>query len=210
MFWIFRFFPEFWRFLVSVIIACLYLAPLERAKMTIFIQLLQNRPLTHWFHLKDDVHSCTHMRTLFTFWTAIFVKYDILTQSNWISNTFLVAMLVNESKLHVSIQKSSKDAKFGQCLYLDVPLCYEQNWCEERSGHQSSLKEHAWQKAWTSFYTISCKLPFSNFKKVWEILKYRLSLILLFMHVWLCCPVLGLFARRPWTCTGHSFLSKFP
>jgi hypothetical protein len=97
---------------------CLYLAPSERSKMTIFIQLLQNRPLTHWFHLKDDVHSCTHVRTLFTFWTAIFVKYDILTHSNWISNTFLVAMLVNEYKLHVSIQKSPKDAKFGQCLYL--------------------------------------------------------------------------------------------
>ena len=27
-------------------------------------------------------------------------------------------MLVNEYKLHVSIQKSPKDAKFGQCLYL--------------------------------------------------------------------------------------------
>jgi hypothetical protein len=88
------------------------------------LQLLQNRPLTHCFHLKDDVHSSTHVRTLFTFWTAIFVKYDILTQSNWISNTFLVAMLVNEYKLHVSIQKSSKDAKFGQCLYLGVPLLW--------------------------------------------------------------------------------------
>ena len=30
-------------------------------------------------------------------------------------------MLVNEYKLYVSIQKSSKDAKFGQCLYLGVP-----------------------------------------------------------------------------------------
>ena len=40
-------------------------------------------------------------------------------------------MLVNEYKLYVSIQKSSKDAKFGQCLYLGVPLCYEQNWCAE-------------------------------------------------------------------------------
>jgi hypothetical protein len=38
--------------------------------------------------------------------------------TNWISNTFLVPLLVNEYKLYVSIQKSSKDAKFGQCLYL--------------------------------------------------------------------------------------------
>ena len=40
---------------------------------------------------------------------------------------FWFAILVNEYKLYVSIQKSSKDAKFGQCLYLGVPLCYEQN-----------------------------------------------------------------------------------
>jgi hypothetical protein len=31
-------------------------------------------------------------------------------------------MLVNEYKLYVSIQKSSKDAKFGQCLYLQSPF----------------------------------------------------------------------------------------
>jgi hypothetical protein len=31
-------------------------------------------------------------------------------------------MLVNEYKLYVSIQKSSKDAKFGQCLYLSAPF----------------------------------------------------------------------------------------
>jgi ACR3 family arsenite efflux pump ArsB len=31
-------------------------------------------------------------------------------------------MLVNEYKLYVSIQKSSKDAKFGQSLYLGIPL----------------------------------------------------------------------------------------
>ena len=30
--------------------------------------------------------------------------------------------IVNEYKLYVSIQKSSKDAKFGQCLYLGVPF----------------------------------------------------------------------------------------
>ena len=31
-------------------------------------------------------------------------------------------MLVNEYKLYISIHKSSKDAKFGQCLYLGVPF----------------------------------------------------------------------------------------
>jgi hypothetical protein len=77
--------------------------------------------------LKDDVHSCAHAQTLFTFWTAIFVKYDILTEY---LTLFWFAMLVNEYKL---ITKSLKDAKFGQCLYLGVPLCYEQNWCAERS-----------------------------------------------------------------------------
>jgi hypothetical protein len=84
------------------------------------------------FSFKDDVHSCAHVRTLFTFWTAIFVKYDILTEY---LTLFWFAMLVNEYKLCVSIQKSSKDAKFAQCLYLGVPLCYEQNWCAERSGN---------------------------------------------------------------------------
>jgi hypothetical protein len=80
-------------------------------------------------NVKDDVHSCTHVRTLFTFWTAI---YDILTEY---LTLFWFAMLVNEYKPYVSIQKSSKDAKFGHCLYLGVPLCYEQKWCAERSGH---------------------------------------------------------------------------
>jgi hypothetical protein len=79
-------------------------------------------------YFKDDVHSCAYGRTLFTFWTAIFVKYDILAEY---LTLFWFAMLVNEYKLYVSNQKSSKDAKFGQCLYLGVPLCYEQNWCAE-------------------------------------------------------------------------------
>ena len=74
--------------------------------------------------IKDDVHSCAHARTLLTFWIAIFVKYDILTEY---LTLFWFAILVNEYKLYVSIQKSSKDAKFGQCLYVGVPLCYEQN-----------------------------------------------------------------------------------
>jgi hypothetical protein len=72
----------------------------------------------------------------FTFWTAIFVKYGILTEY---LTPFWFAMLVNRYKLNVSIQKSSKDAKFGQCLYLRVPLCYEQNWCAERTLQHPSL-----------------------------------------------------------------------
>jgi hypothetical protein len=43
--------------------------------------------------------------------TAIFVKYDILTEY---LTLFWFAMLVNEYKLDDSIQKSSKDAKFVQ------------------------------------------------------------------------------------------------
>jgi hypothetical protein len=57
--------------------------------------------------LKDDVHSCAHAQTLFTFWTAIFVKYDILTEY---LTLFWFAMLVNEYKLYISIQK-----KFERC-----------------------------------------------------------------------------------------------
>jgi hypothetical protein len=75
-------------------------------------------------NVKDGVHSCAHARTLFTFSTTIFVKYVILTEY---LTLFWFAMLVNEYKLYVSIQKISKDAKFGQCLYLGGPLCYEQN-----------------------------------------------------------------------------------
>jgi hypothetical protein len=78
------------------------------------------------FHIKDDVHSCAHAQTLFTFELLyIFVKYDIVTEY---LTLFWFAILVNDYKLFVSIQKSSK------CLYLGVPLCYEQNWCTERSG----------------------------------------------------------------------------
>jgi hypothetical protein len=36
-------------------------------------------------------------------------------------------MRVNEYKFYVSIQKSLKDAEFGQSVYVWVPLCYEQN-----------------------------------------------------------------------------------
>jgi hypothetical protein len=50
-----------------------------------------------------------------TFSTAIFVKYDILTEY---LTLFWFAILVNEYKLYVSIQKSSKNAKFGQCTFI--------------------------------------------------------------------------------------------
>ena len=46
-------------------------------------------------------------------------KYDILTEY---LTLLWFAMLVNEYKLYVSIQESSKDATFGQCLYLGSPL----------------------------------------------------------------------------------------
>ena len=49
----------------------------------------------------------------------VFVKYDILTEY---LTLFWFTMLVNEYKLYISIHKSSKDAKFGQCLYLGVPF----------------------------------------------------------------------------------------
>ena len=67
-----------------------------------------------------------HMRELCLCFELLYiiVKYDILTEY---LTLFWFAILVNEYKLYVSIQKSSKDAKFGQCLYLGVPLCYEQN-----------------------------------------------------------------------------------
>jgi hypothetical protein len=77
------------------------------------------------FCVEFDIYytTCVRMcRTLFTFWTAIFVKYDILTEY---LTLFWFDMLVNEYKLYVSIQKSSKDTTFWKCLCLVVPLCYE-------------------------------------------------------------------------------------
>ena len=38
-------------------------------------------------------------------------------------------MLINECKPEFQFKKSSKNAKFGQCLYLVAHLCYEQNRC---------------------------------------------------------------------------------
>ena len=42
-------------------------------------------------------------------------------------------MLINECKPEFQFKKSSKNAKFGQCLYLVAHLCYEQNRCAERT-----------------------------------------------------------------------------
>ena len=39
-------------------------------------------------------------------------------------------MNINQS---FNSEKGSKDAKFGQCLYLWVLLCYEQNRCTEQT-----------------------------------------------------------------------------
>ena len=46
---------------------------------------------------------------------------------------FWFAMLINECKPEFQIKKSSKNAKFGQCLYLVAHHCYEHNRCAERT-----------------------------------------------------------------------------
>ena len=40
-------------------------------------------------------------------------------------------MLIHECKLQFQFKKSSKNVKFGQCLYLVAHLCYEQNRCAD-------------------------------------------------------------------------------
>jgi hypothetical protein len=63
---------------------------------------------------KDVVKSVMNKRFVYILNCYIFKKYDILTEY---LTLFRFAMPVNEYKLYVSIQKSSKDANFGQCLY---------------------------------------------------------------------------------------------
>ena len=46
-------------------------------------------------------------------------------------------MLINECKPEFQFKKSSKNVKFGQCLYLVAHLCYEQNRCAERNCNPS-------------------------------------------------------------------------
>ena len=43
------------------------------------------------------------------------------------------AATVNECKPEFQFKKSSKNAKFGQSLYLVAHLCYEHNRCAERT-----------------------------------------------------------------------------
>ena len=38
--------------------------------------------------------------------------------------------------------KSWKEVKFEQCLYLRVPLCYEQNRCAERTLHHLEVSKY--------------------------------------------------------------------
>jgi hypothetical protein len=67
-----------------------------------------------------SINSCAHAWTLFTFWTAIFVKYDILTEY---LTLFWFAILVNEHKpWKFQFKKVWKmQIKFGQCLYVGRP-----------------------------------------------------------------------------------------
>ena len=58
------------------------------------------------------------------------MKYDILTEH---LTMFWFPMIINEYTAEFQSTKTSKDAKFKQCLYLKLPLppCYEQNRCAE-------------------------------------------------------------------------------
>ena len=115
----------------------------------------------HWSsasdcNIEDSVMSVMLTNALFIFWTAILnVKYDIYT--NWISNTFLVRYAYNyllirrfdskktfQIKLDVSIQKSSKDAKLGQCLYrfAGPPLLWAELMHRSRTNFAATLIVH--------------------------------------------------------------------
>ena len=48
-------------------------------------------------------------------------------------------MLINECKPEFQFKKSSKNAKFGQCLYLVAHFCYEQNRCAERTVKMAKM-----------------------------------------------------------------------
>jgi hypothetical protein len=81
-----------------------------------------------------------HMHELclrFDFWTAIFVKYDILTEY---LTLFWFAILINE---YNSIQKSSKDAKFGNVYIWGSPFVMSRTDAERRH-HLESLDNHFW------------------------------------------------------------------
>ncbi len=44
--------------------------------------------------------------------------------------------------------KSWKEAKFEQCLYLRVPLCYEQNRCAEQTLHHLEVSKSYQGSQW--------------------------------------------------------------
>jgi hypothetical protein len=52
-------------------------------------------------------------------------------------------MLINEYKFYVSIQKSSKDAKFGQCLYLGL-VSYADP--AQRRSDKQAAKHHGFER----------------------------------------------------------------
>ena len=66
---------------------------------------------------KGGLQSVMQTNTLFTFGNSIFVKHDLLTEY---LTLFWFVMLVNECKPEFQLKRSSKNAKFGQCLYLVV------------------------------------------------------------------------------------------
>ena len=111
-----------------------------------------------WLAESQNVNKCSDWSTTkFSLVELLyFVKYGILTEY---LTLFWFAMLVDEYKLNVSIQKSLKDAKFGQGLYLRVPLCYEQNWCAEQTL-QHLLDLHANRQIecfYERTFIVSCK-----------------------------------------------------
>ena len=51
---------------------------------------------------------------------------------------------MNVYKPEFQFKRSSNDAKFKHengCFYLGTPLCYEQNWCAQRTRHHLFKRE---------------------------------------------------------------------
>ena len=63
-------------------------------------------------------------------------------------------MLVNEYNLYVSIQKSSKDAKFGQCLYLGSPFVMSRT--DAQNGVEIIFKMGS--RLWPQFLIVTEKM----------------------------------------------------
>ena len=64
---------------------------------------------------KDTVKTIMQTNALFT---LAFVKYDILTEH---PRMLWFPMIINEYAAEFQSTKTSKDAKFKQCLYLKLP-----------------------------------------------------------------------------------------